>query len=69
MTEEIRRYEASDAADVSAYIRENAGLEPAVEQYLALYRAVLDQRQPADRTAQEVDWHPARSANKRSPAE
>jgi len=53
--EEIERYESRDAAEVSAYIRENAGLKNAVEQYLTLYRSVLDEPRPV---SVDVDWHP-----------
>jgi hypothetical protein len=56
IAEEMQRYDASDAAEVSQYIRGNAGLENAVEQYLTLYRAVLDEPPAASAGA---DWHPA----------
>jgi glycosyltransferase involved in cell wall biosynthesis len=54
--EEIQRYDSRDAAEVSAYIRENAGLDNALKQYLTIYRPVLDEQQPV---ADDVDWHPA----------
>ena len=54
--EEIRRYDSRDAAQVSSYIREDAGLDNAVERYLGLYRIVLDEQQPV---SEDVDWHPA----------
>jgi len=53
--DEIRRYDSRDAAEVAAYMRENAGLDLAVQQYLALYRSVLEESQPI---AGGVDWHP-----------
>jgi hypothetical protein len=56
ITEEIERYDSRDAAEVSAYIRESAGLKSAVQQYLALYRSVLDEPKPL---SGGVDWHPA----------
>ena len=42
--EEIQRYDSRDAAEVSAYIRENAGLDNALKQYLTIYRLVLDEK-------------------------
>jgi glycosyltransferase involved in cell wall biosynthesis len=56
IADEIQRYDSTDAADVSAYIRGNAGLKNAVEQYLTLYRSVLDEPQPV---SAGVDCHPA----------
>lgn len=53
--EEIQRYDSRDAAEVGAYIRRNAGLDNALEQYLTLYRSVLDEQQPV---SGDVDWHP-----------
>ena len=62
--DEIQRYDSRDAAEVSAYIRENVGLDNALKQYLTIYRLVLDQQQPV---ADDVDWHPATTpANRRS---
>jgi hypothetical protein len=56
IAEEIRRYDPGDAAHVSAYMRENARLEDAVQHYLALYRSVLNEATWLD---DEIDWHPA----------
>ncbi len=56
IVDEIQRYNTTEAAEVTAYIRRNAGLENALEHYLRLYRSVLDEKQPATAA---VDWHPA----------
>ena len=56
IADEVRRYEPADALDVSKHIRENADLAGAVEQYLKLYRSVLDERRPV---SAGVDWHPS----------
>jgi hypothetical protein len=56
MVEEIQHYDSTNAAEVSTYIRKNADLKSAVEQYLTLYRSVLEERQPIP---SGVDWHPA----------
>ncbi len=38
---EVRRYDRSDAAEVSARIRAEAGLEPAIDRLLSIYREVI----------------------------
>ncbi|HYR89122.1 MAG TPA: glycosyltransferase family 4 protein [Terriglobia bacterium] len=43
---EIRRYDPADAAKVSLYVRQDADLTRAVEQYMALYRKVLSMEPP-----------------------
>jgi hypothetical protein len=55
IADEMRRYDRTDAAAVSAYIRGEAGIQDALEQYLRLYRSVLDEALPA---TGGVDWHP-----------
>jgi hypothetical protein len=56
MADEMQRYNAHDAADVSSWIREDADLKKAVARYVGLYRSVLDEQQPV---ADTVDWYPA----------
>jgi hypothetical protein len=51
---EIERYDAADAAEVCNYIRDHAGLDGALDRYLALYRTVLEEPDTA-----AVNWHPA----------
>ena len=53
---EMQHYDSTDAAVVSNYIRENAGLSNGVEQYLTLYRSVLDEPLPV---SDGVECHPA----------
>lgn len=43
LTREIARYDASDAAEVSRRVRASAGIEPAVDEIVALYREVIDE--------------------------
>ncbi|HYU34386.1 MAG TPA: glycosyltransferase [Thermoanaerobaculia bacterium] len=48
---EIERYDARDAAEVSRRVREEAGLEPALDRLVALYEEVIAEHQregPAD---------------------
>lgn len=48
---EIERYEARDAAEVSRRVREEAGLEPALDSLVALYEEVIGEHEregPAD---------------------
>ena len=49
---EIGRYDAADAAGVSAYIRERATLSAAIDQYLAVYRKLL--AEPAPRSGKDA---------------
>jgi hypothetical protein len=44
IVQEIQRYQAADAADVSCYIRQNADLCHGVSQYLSLYREVIEEQ-------------------------
>jgi hypothetical protein len=48
---EIERYDAEDAAAVSAFIRAQAGLGDWLAAYRALYEAILDEWPPHDRAA------------------
>ncbi|MDQ1522699.1 MAG: hypothetical protein QOE47_623 [Pyrinomonadaceae bacterium] len=43
LAREIARYDASDAAEVSRRVRASAGIEPAVDEIVALYREVIDE--------------------------
>ena len=47
--EEIEKYEARDAAQVTDYIRRDASFSDAVQRYLALYREVLDESEEWNR--------------------
>ena len=52
---EIERYDARDAAEVSRRVREEAGLEPALDRLVALYEEVIDEHEregPADSAAE-----------------
>jgi hypothetical protein len=52
---EIGRYDRADAAEVSRYVRAEAGLEPMVESLLPLYREVIaEQRQTASDPQEEA---------------
>ena len=51
--EEIARYDAADAAAVSALIRSEAGLGDAARGWVALYEDILRERQPSPDTRQE----------------
>ena len=42
---EIERYDARDAAEVSRQVREEAGLEPALDRLIALYEEVIGEHQ------------------------
>jgi hypothetical protein len=42
--QEVQRYQATDAANVSCYIRQNANLCHCVNQYLSLYREVIEEQ-------------------------
>src|SRR4029079_13608132 len=42
---EMLAYDAADAAAVTAYIRENASLDQAVDRYISLYEEVLPEKQ------------------------
>lgn len=42
--QEIQQYQASDAAGVSGYIRQNASIDHGVNQYLSLYREVMEEQ-------------------------
>jgi glycosyltransferase involved in cell wall biosynthesis len=53
---EIERYDSQDARDVRDYVRGSAPIERAVNQYIALYRAIAAAPLPED---DSVDWHPA----------
>ncbi len=50
---EIGRYDAADAAQVSARVRREASLDDAVERLLAVYREAL--AEPADRSPEALD--------------
>jgi hypothetical protein len=52
---EIERYDAHDASVVRDVIRASAPVEQAVDRYLALYRAIVDEPLPA---GDQIDWHP-----------
>jgi hypothetical protein len=56
IADEIQRYNTTEAAEVTATIRSEAGLQNALGDYVRIYRSVLEEQQPA--TA-DVDWHPA----------
>ncbi|MDQ1590555.1 MAG: hypothetical protein QOG71_1182 [Pyrinomonadaceae bacterium] len=43
LAREIARYDASDASEVSRRVRASAGIEPAVDEIVALYREVIDE--------------------------
>jgi hypothetical protein len=45
--EQLRRYDAADAADVSAGVRASAGYASAVDELVGLYRAVIDEQNAA----------------------
>jgi len=54
--EELRRYNASDAAQVSALVRANCGLQPAMDRIIDLYERVLvDARQCPPHVSIESD--------------
>jgi hypothetical protein len=55
IAQEIQRYDAGDAGQVSAYMRSHAGLQDGVERYVAIYRSVLSE-QPA--VEDDADWYP-----------
>jgi len=52
---QIQRYDSNDAKKVSGHIRETAGLDGALQRYLALYRSVLEERPTM---IDGSDWHP-----------
>jgi len=55
IAERIKQYDARDARIVTDYVHAKASLDNAVQQYVCLYRRVLDQRVgPAD----VESWHP-----------
>jgi len=52
----VERYDAADAAAVSHYIRDQAGLDATVEQYLQLYKEVIDDAVlPPTTVSQDLD--------------
>lgn len=53
LTAEIARYDAADAAAVSARVRAEAGLDAAVERWIALYERVRAEAEPVE-TADEM---------------
>jgi len=57
LAREIARYDPQDAAEVSLWIRANAGLEAATDAFIALYRDILTERaqvvQAADLEAED----------------
>ena len=53
---QVRRYDAADAAAVSRYIREHAGLSTTVDQYLHLYDELMNEPLPPPTTvARDLD--------------
>jgi hypothetical protein len=54
ITQEIQRYDAVDAGQVSSYMRAHARLEDAVDRYLAIYRSVLSEQAAVER---DVEWY------------
>ena len=49
LVREIRRYDPADAAAASRFVRETAGLEPAIDDLVALYREVVEEFRAAPR--------------------
>ncbi len=59
LAQEIARYDAADAAAVSARIRAEAGREPVVDQLIELYRSVIKEHEESPTPTMEAEGHAA----------